>query len=96
MRGLYRVHGERTACRKRFVKATERRTKCDWAAFMKDIAGHYKKAEKITLVMDNLNTHKPGSLYETFPPERPNVSGTALNSCTLQSTEAGSIWPRSN
>ncbi len=54
---------------KRFVKTTERRTKCDWAAFMKDLAGHYKKAEKITLVMDNLNTHTPGSLYETFPPQ---------------------------
>jgi len=54
---------------KRFVKATERRTKCDWAAFMKDVAGHYKRAEKITLVMDNLNTHTPGSLYETFPPQ---------------------------
>jgi hypothetical protein len=54
---------------RRFVKATERKTKLDWAAFMKDIAGHYKRAERITLVMDNLSTHKPGSLYETFPPE---------------------------
>ena len=54
---------------RRFVKTTERRTKCDWAAFMKDVAGHYKRAEKITLVMDNLNTHTPGSLYETFPPQ---------------------------
>lgn len=54
---------------RRFVKTTERRTKCDWAAFMKDISGHYKTAEKITLVMDNLNTHTPGSLYETFPPQ---------------------------
>jgi len=53
----------------RFVKTTERKTKCDWAAFMKDIAGHYKRAERITLVMDNLSTHKPGSLYEAFPPE---------------------------
>jgi len=54
---------------RRFVKTTGRRTKCDWAAFVKDIAGHYKRAEKITLVMDNLNTHTPGSLYETFPPQ---------------------------
>ena len=53
----------------RFVKTTERKTKCDWAAFMKDIAGHYKRAERITLVMDNLSTHTPGSLYEAFPPE---------------------------
>ena len=28
----------------------------------------YESAEKITLVMDNLNTHVPGSLYEAFPP----------------------------
>jgi hypothetical protein len=54
---------------RRFVKTTERRTKCDWAAFIKDIAGRYKRAEKITLVMDNLNTHTAGSLYETFPPQ---------------------------
>ncbi|MDV7390738.1 transposase, partial [Arthrospira platensis SPKY1] len=30
----------------------------------------YPEAERITLVMDNLNTHTPGSLYETFSPER--------------------------
>ena len=68
--GVYTVFmaSEPLACR-RFVKATERKTKLDWAAFMKDIAGHYKKAERITLVMDNLSTHKPGSFYETFSPE---------------------------
>jgi transposase len=30
---------------------------------------HYPKAQKIVLVMDNLNTHKPASLYETFEPQ---------------------------
>jgi hypothetical protein len=54
----------------RIVKITETKTKQDWAFFLKDIAGNYKEAEKITLVMDNLNTHKPGSFYETFPPEQ--------------------------
>lgn len=54
---------------RRFVKATERKTKHDWANFIRDLAGHYKKAKKIVLVMDNLSTHKAGSLYETFPPE---------------------------
>ena len=53
---------------KRFVKITERKTKIDWAHFLKDIATQYKGAEKITLVMDNLNTHTPGSLYEAFHP----------------------------
>jgi len=53
---------------KRSVQIKERRTKTDWALFLKDIAGCYDRAEKITLVMDNLNTHVPGSLYEAFPP----------------------------
>jgi hypothetical protein len=55
---------------KRTVKITERRTKRDWAFFIEEIAGQYDTAEKITLVMDNLNTHNPGSLYESFPPDK--------------------------
>lgn len=40
---------------KRFIKVTDRRTKIDWAKFIKEIADeHYPKVEKITLVMDNL------------------------------------------
>ena len=54
----------------RFVKVTEQKTKKDWAYFIEEIAEAYKDAEKITLVMDNLNTHKPGSLYEVFAPEK--------------------------
>lgn len=53
---------------KRLVSVTERKTKKDWAKFLKEIAENYEYAEKITLVMDNLNTHTPGSLYETFMP----------------------------
>jgi len=52
------------------VKITRRRTKLDWAYFIEDISKKYKNAKKIILVMDNLNTHKPGSLYEVFPPEK--------------------------
>lgn len=55
---------------KRMVKITERKTKRDWACFLEEIADQYEKAEKITLVMDNLNTHTPGSLYETFQPTK--------------------------
>ncbi len=55
---------------KRMVNVTERKAKRDWALFIAKIAEHYRAAEKITLVMDNLNTHKPGSLYETFAPEQ--------------------------
>jgi hypothetical protein len=55
---------------KRYVKVTERKTKTDWAQLIKEIADeHYPYVEKIRLVMDNLNTHKPSSLYEAFPPE---------------------------
>jgi hypothetical protein len=52
---------------KRLVKVTERKTKQDWALFLEEIANQYTNAEKITLVMDNLETHKPGALYESFP-----------------------------
>ena len=55
---------------KRMVTITERKTKRDWAHFLEKIAGQYEGAEKITLVMDNLNTHTPGSLYETFLPDK--------------------------
>jgi len=54
----------------RMVKVTERKTKKDWATFLDEIAKHYQQAEKITLVMENLNTHTPGSFYEIFHPQR--------------------------
>lgn len=54
----------------RVVRVSKRRTKKDWAYFMRDlIEVHYPDAQKIVLVMDNLNTHNPSSFYETFPPE---------------------------
>lgn len=58
---------------KRLVQITEQRTKTDWALFIESIANTYKEAESIILVMDNLNTHVPGSLYETFTPEKAKV-----------------------
>lgn len=54
---------------KRTIKITERKTKKDWAEFIKEIAEGYKDAKKITLVMDNLNTHKASSLYDRFEPK---------------------------
>jgi len=53
---------------KRMVKITERKNKKDWACFLEEIANQYEGEEKITLVMDNLNTHVPESFYETFQP----------------------------
>jgi hypothetical protein len=53
----------------RGVKVTERRTMVDWAEAVRDLVDvHYPEAEQIVLVMDNLNTHGIGSLYEAFPP----------------------------
>jgi hypothetical protein len=54
----------------RMVKVTERKTKQDWALFMEEIALKYETAQKISIVMDNLNTHEPGSFYEAFPPDK--------------------------
>ena len=48
---------------------TDRRTKVDWALLMKELVDeHYPEKEKIILVMDNLNTHELGSLYQAFEP----------------------------
>jgi transposase len=52
---------------RRVITVTERRTKKDYAEFMKALAASYPAAEKIVLVQDNLNTHNPSSFYETFP-----------------------------
>ena len=54
---------------RRYVEVTERKTKIDWAKFIKQIADRwYKDAKKITLVMDNLATHKAAALYEVYSP----------------------------
>jgi hypothetical protein len=54
----------------RHVKVTDRHTRVDWALCMKDLSDvHFPEAEKITMVMDNLNVHKPASFYEAFTPE---------------------------
>ena len=55
---------------KRHVEVTERRTAVDFAHVVRDLADvHYPAAKKIVLVMDNLNTHWPASLYQAFAPE---------------------------
>ncbi len=64
---------------KRLVKVTKRRTKQDWAFFIKEIAELYPDAEKITLIMDNLNTHNTGSLYEVFMPEEAKALADRFN-----------------
>jgi len=53
----------------RHVKVTDRHTKIDWAHIIKELVDDHFPDKKIVLVMDNLNTHKLGSLYEAFKPE---------------------------
>ncbi len=51
----------------RWTSVTEQRTRYDWAHQIKDLVNvRYPHAEKVVLVMDNLNTHTPGALYEAF------------------------------
>jgi len=53
----------------RRVEVTERRTRLDWAGQVRQLVDvDYQRAQKVTLVMDNLNTHGPASLYEAFKP----------------------------
>ena len=53
----------------REVAVTRQRTAIDWAHAMRALVDvHFPQAERIVLVLDNLNTHTPGALYQAFPP----------------------------
>lgn len=53
----------------RHVNITDHRTRVDWAFCVRDLVDvHFPDAEKLVIVMDNLNTHQLASLYEAFPP----------------------------
>jgi hypothetical protein len=55
---------------RRTVTVTNHRRRVEWATFVKSLVdGRYKDAEKVVLVMDQLNTHSAASLYEAFAPE---------------------------
>jgi hypothetical protein len=54
----------------RAINVTQRRTSIDFALIMRELVDvHFPHAEKIRVVLDNLNTHSPASLYQAFPPE---------------------------
>ncbi len=54
---------------RRRVEVTDRRTKVDWARQIQTLVDvQYPEADRIMLVMDNLNTHAMASLYEAFTP----------------------------
>jgi transposase len=53
----------------RHLEVTDHRTMIDWAHCMRDLVDvHFPDAERVVVVMDNLNTHKLASLYEAFEP----------------------------
>lgn len=53
----------------RHVQVTEQRTRRDWAFCVRDLVDvQFPEAERVVLVVDNLNIHHPASLYEAFPP----------------------------
>ena len=55
----------------RHVTVTEGRTRTDWARFVRGLLDdRHAGAEKVVLVMDQLDTHSPAGLYEAFPPEK--------------------------
>ena len=54
---------------RRWVAVTAQRTRRDWAQQIQQLVDvRYPEAERIVLVMDNLNVHTPGALYDVFPP----------------------------
>ena len=61
--------GFEPATGRRFVSIRERRTAQDFAQEMQQLIARYPDAEVIRVVLDNLNTHTPAALYQTFAPE---------------------------
>jgi hypothetical protein len=74
----------------RYISITDRRTKLDWAFQIKELLDcHYRHSRKIVLVMDNLNTHNGGSLYEAFPPQE---ARRLLNRLEIHYTPKHGSW----
>jgi hypothetical protein len=83
----------------RHVAVTAHRRRGAWARFVKALLeGHYRDAERVVLVMDQLNTHSAASLYDAFPPEaaRRLAEPRGWSSITRPSTAPGSTSPRSS
>jgi DDE superfamily endonuclease len=74
----------------RHVQVTERRTALDWVHFVKPLADDYfPNAERIRIVMDNLNTHNAGSFYDAFEPPVARRRYCVLNFTTRPSMAVG-------
>ena len=74
----------------RQTRVTEHRTKPDWACAVRDLLdGRYRDVQRVVLVMDNLNTHTIGSLYEASLPPRHGDLRNASKFTTPPSTAVG-------
>jgi hypothetical protein len=74
----------------RHVAVTDRHTAVDFAHLLKELSDtHFPNARKIKLVQDNLNTHKPASLYEAFPAARHAAWSSGSTGTTPPSTAVG-------
>ena len=73
----------------RRVEVTERHTRTDWAQVVRKLVDEdYPDKDRIVLVMDNLNTHHPSSLYAAFEPsEARRIGGEAGNSLHAQARQ---------
>jgi len=74
---------------KRYIKITDARKKTDFAEFIKELVERYPHANKIRLVMDNLNTHNGSSLYERFTPAE---AKRILNKLEIHYTPKHGSW----
>jgi transposase len=73
----------------REVRVTERRTAIDWAKQIRQLVESYPNAERIILVMDNLNTHAAASLYKAYQPEE---AQRLLNKLEIHYTPKHGSW----
>ena len=78
----------------RRVEVTARRTRADWARLVKGLVDEDYPGKRVVLVMDNLNTHTPASLYEAFEPaearriaKRPEIHYTPKHGSWLNMAE---------
>lgn len=91
----------------RAAVATERRTRQDWAQQIQQLLdGRYAAAEKVVLILDNLNTHTPASLYQTFGPAEARrlteklelhhtpKHGSWLNMAEIEFSALGRVLPK--
>ena len=77
----------------RHVKVTERKTAHDFAQYMYELAEvHYREAETLRVVLDNLSAHKPSALYEVYGPELARDVLRRLEFHFVPKQRVGSIW----